>query len=188
MFWEHREDTELVPLQCDVSQSRKPLIFQEPLCKGSKQNTENTVMTDPSGVNGLSNFFFFQNSWKKEFWNDPQSWKHVENWYTFHSMSAKCCVCTGRGNPATITCISQLLSGNSTALTWGAEELLPLFYIGATSIFIWLKKKKKSEYMLYLHTHVIFKKWKAHSTVFWYNININSNTQIPGGNVIIYEP
>lgn len=42
--------------------------------------------------------------------------------------------------------------------------------------------------MLYLHTHVIFKKWKAHSTVFWYNININSNTQIPGGNVIIYEP
>lgn len=58
MFWEHREDTEPAPPQCDVSQSKKPLIFQEPLCKGSKQNAENTVMTDPSGVNGLCNFFF----------------------------------------------------------------------------------------------------------------------------------
>lgn len=58
MFWEHREDTEPAPPQCDVSQIRKPLIFQEPLCKGSKQNTENNVMTDPSGVNGLRKFFF----------------------------------------------------------------------------------------------------------------------------------
>lgn len=143
MLWEHREDTEPAPPQCDVSQSTKPLIFQEPFCKGSRQNTENTVMTDPSGVNGLCNFFF-QNSWKKEFWNNPWSWKHVDDWYTFHSMSAKHCVCTGRGNPATITCISQLLSGNSTALTWRAEELLPLFYTGATSIFLLWGKKKVS--------------------------------------------
>lgn len=41
--------------------------------------------------------------------------------------------------------------------------------------------------MLYFHTYAIIEKWKAHSSVFWY-ININSNTQIPGGNVIIYEP
>lgn len=75
MFWEHREDTELVPLQCDVSQSRKPLIFQEPLCKGSKQNTENTVMTDPSGVNGLSNFFFFPEQLKKGILERPSKLK-----------------------------------------------------------------------------------------------------------------
>lgn len=65
----------------------------------------------------------------------------------------------------------------------GRRIITPILYRSYFHIYL-VKKKSK----FYFHTHIIFKKWKAHSTVFQYNININSNSQIPGGNFIIYEP
>lgn len=148
MFWEHREDTEPVPPQCDVSQSRKPLIFQEPLCKGSKQNTENTVMTDPSGVNGLSNFFFFQNSWKKEFWNDPQSWKHVENWvHISQYVSQMLCLYRKRKSSNDNLHFSTPLRKLYSPHMRGRRIITPILYWSYLLIYL-VKKKKKWVYVV----------------------------------------
>lgn len=122
----------------------------------------------------VSVIFFFQNSWKREFQKNPQSWKHV-NWYTFHSMSAKLCLYRNRKSSNDNLHFSTPLRKPYSRHLRGRRIIIPIsywsyFYISLyfytlyflnTSIFLFLKKSK---YTLYFHTHVIFKKHIALSS------------------------
>lgn len=112
----------------------------------------------------MVSIFFFQNSWEKEFLNDPWNWKHVDNWYTFHSVSAKRSVCTGRGNPAMITRISQLLSKDRRKLSSphmkGRRIIALILYRSSVLVYFTCTFFCTCVYVTFSKHIIFFKSWK----------------------------